>query len=1369
MKSTKKFLFILLAALCCVSLLTVSAFAAEEVASGTCGDNLTWVLDDEGTLTISGTGDMVIDGECGGDEPWNGYCESITTVVLDSGVEWVTPYAFGWCDNLRNVYISDTVDISYGVFACSPVENFVVDTDNPWLSVDEAGALLIYDGAVLYQIPAGMTGTYVLPSTVEGIWEYACYETGLSSVVFPESLTYIGSLAFAWSDLTEVEFPADLVSISYGAFLGCEDLTTITFEGDAPYFDANVFMYVTANATYPLSADGWNADALSQHGGELTWIPDGEVVAIEAADDIVTYVVGDTFDPDDIEIYATYDNGFRALLDASLLEMDTPSMDEAGRQTLTVTYGTFTADVVLAIHEERESVTVDPSLYPESEHEYMTDLDETQILTVPGAEELVLTFSQLTYTEDYYDNIYLYDARDTLIASYTGGEAAGVTVTVPGDTVKVQLVSDVSETDYGYSFESIKAVSLAHVGDASDVTVEATCTEDGYTGGVNCVYCGRLAGQAIHYALGHDYESVVTPATPEANGYTTHTCSRCGDTYTDSETMYGMIAFGECGNDATWSLTEEGVMTVSGTGEMWMYDDNYAPWYDYRDRIITLVIEEGITYIGDYAFARCYLIETVEIPDTVEAIGMEAFFDCDSLTEITIPASVSDLNLSFYGCDSLTAIWVDENNPYYCSDACGVVYNKDQTALVYAPDALTGAYTVSAATTNIYPQAFENCFELTSVTLPVGLEKISSYAFSCCFSLESIEIPDTVTLVEWGAFSSCSSLKSVKLSSGLSYIDNYLFCYCNALTEIVIPDGVTTIHSEAFTGCESLASVKLPSGLTDIGAGAFVGCTALTEIDIPDGVEEIRAYTFASSGLTTLVIPDGVTDIQDYAFEYCEDLTTVVMPASVEYIAYEAFLACESLTDVYYMGTEAQWNEILIESDNEPLTNANIHFNWNTEPEITKLENTASGVKVTWDAVDGAENYRLFVKTSKGWATVGTTTDTSLTYTGAKSGYAYTFTVRCLNAEGTAFTSFYNADGWKQTYVAQPAISKLENTASGIKITWNAVAGAGKYRVYAKTSTGWLNIGTTAGTSLTYTGAKSGYTYTFTVRALNSAGTAFVSSYNTTGLKQTYVAQPTISKLENTASGIKITWGAVNGAGKYRVFVKTSKGWATVGTTTGTSLTYTGTKSGYTYTFTVRALNSAGTAFVSSYNGTGWKQTYVAQPSISKLENTASGIKITWNAVSGAGKYRVFVKTSKGWATVGTTSGTSLTYTGAKSGYTYTFTVRALNSAGTAFVSSYNGTGWKQTYVARPSITKLTNTTSGINISWGAVNGAAKYRVFVKTSSGWKAIGTTTGTSFTWSGATKGVTYTFTVRCLNSAGTAYTSAFNSTGWSIKRT
>ncbi len=135
--------------------------------------------------------------------------------------------------------------------------------------------------------------------------------------------------------------------------------------------------------------------------------------------------------------------------------------------------------------------------YPESEHDYANNLDDIQIIRLPGADSITLTFSEDTELEYYYDKLYLYDGSGTLIRTFTGTQAAGVTLTVPGDTVKIRLVTDVSQSKYGYAFTSITATG---------------------TGA----------------ALGHEYEAVVTRPTPTAQGYTTHTCVRCGDSYVDS-------------------------------------------------------------------------------------------------------------------------------------------------------------------------------------------------------------------------------------------------------------------------------------------------------------------------------------------------------------------------------------------------------------------------------------------------------------------------------------------------------------------------------------------------------------------------------------------------------------------------------------------------------------------------------------------------------------------------------------------------------------------------------------------------------------------------------------------------------------------
>lgn len=176
----------------------------------------------------------------------------------------------------------------------------------------------------------------------------------------------------------------------------------------------------------------------------------------------------------------------------------------------------------------------------------------------------------------------------------------------------------------------------------------------------------------------------------------------------------------------------------------------------------------------------------------------------------------------------------------------------------------------------------------------------------------------------------------------------------------------------------------------------------------------------------------------------------------------------------------------------------------------------------------------------------------------------------------------------------------------------------------------------------------------------------------------------------------------------------------------------------------------------------------LATPRITKFENTASGIKLTWGKVFGAAKYRVFVKTSKGWTKLADTTATSYTYKKAKSGTKYTFTVRCMNAKATAATSSFNAAGWKTTFVSAPALPTLKNTKSGVQISWKKPAGAVKFRIFRKIGSGsWKYLADTTATKYVDKSAKKGVTYSYTIRCISANSKSYTSAYNTTGRKIK--
>ena len=165
------------------------------------------------------------------------------------------------------------------------------------------------------------------------------------------------------------------------------------------------------------------------------------------------------------------------------------------------------------------------------------------------------------------------------------------------------------------------------------------------------------------------------------------------------------------------------------------------------------------------------------------------------------------------------------------------------------------------------------------------------------------------------------------MPESITGIGVWAFYSCESLVNIRIPDSVTSIGSGAFSGCSSLSSVNIPEGVTSIGNSAFSDCCSLITINIPDSVTSIGGSTFYNcSSLKSVDIPDGVTNILDYAFYGCSSLTGLNIPSSVANIGYSAFDGCTSLQDVYYPGTEEQWQKIEISNYNEPLLNATIHF-----------------------------------------------------------------------------------------------------------------------------------------------------------------------------------------------------------------------------------------------------------------------------------------------------------------------------------------------------------------------------------------------------------------------------------------------------------
>ena len=349
-------------------------------------------------------------------------------------------------------------------------------------------------------------------------------------------------------------------------------------------------------------------------------------------------------------------------------------------------------------------------------------------------------------------------------------------------------------------------------------------------------------------------------------------------------------------------------------------------------------------------------------------------------------------------------------------------------------------------------------------------------------------------------------------------------------------------------------------------------------------------------------------------------------------------------------------------------------------PSISKLENTTGGIKLSWNKVSGAYGYRIYQKTSNGWKRFKDTTATSFTDSAVSANQTKTYTIRCIDSSGNTISGF-NSKGWSKKYTpVAPTISKLENTSSGIKLSWNKITGVYGYRLYYKTSSGgWKRFKDTTATSFTDSGVSPNRTETYTIRCIDKKGKT-ISGFNSKGWSKKYTpVAPTISKLENTSSGIKLSWNKIAGVYGYRIYQKTSNGWKRIKDTTATSFTDSAVSANQTKTYTIRCIDKNGKT-ISGFNSKGWSKKYIATtPKITKLTNTSNGVSVTWNKVTGVYGYRLYRKYAGGsWTRVKDTTSTSFTDSGAKKGKKVTYTVRCIDKKGNT-ISDYNKTGWSIT------------------------------------------------------------------------------------------
>lgn len=401
---------------------------------------------------------------------------------------------------------------------------------------------------------------------------------------------------------------------------------------------------------------------------------------------------------------------------------------------------------------------------------------------------------------------------------------------------------------------------------------------------------------------------------------------------------------GTCGDNVTWTI-EDGTLTISGEGAMKDYAWNESrPWKDYS--VSKIVIGEGVTRVGDYAFREMESVTSVTFPSTLKSVGDYAFSQV-SIAELTIPADWESLGeYAFNGCCELLTVTIPSNTKLtsipkgafcYCGKLSSVNLPDKITSIGVEAFREDGALVLTALPANLKTlgdYAFGNCTSLTTIDLGNKLETIGSGAFRECTNITSFTFPSTlktigdwafsetaitsldlpagVTTIENAAFNQCHGLTSIDLSfSGNISIGESAFCNCQNLESFKITGNLTSISGYLFDCDPLLSSVSVPDTVTSIGNNAFSGCGSLKSFTWPSSLTTVGGYAFSSSGIESTVIPanvtfgegtynnctklsqvtieDEVTAIPSYMFYHCDELKTVALPSSLTAIGEYAF------------------------------------------------------------------------------------------------------------------------------------------------------------------------------------------------------------------------------------------------------------------------------------------------------------------------------------------------------------------------------------------------------------------------------------------------------------------------------------------------
>jgi hypothetical protein len=893
------------------------------IGSGETGSSLIWLLSSDGTLTISGTGAMP-DYHHGDNIPWDALQSFITTVVIEEGVTYIGGWAF--CANYGNIT------------------------------------------------------SVTIPGSVTTIGTYAFYKcSGLTSVTIPGSVTTIGASAFSvFSGLTSVTIPGSVTTIEAYAFGGCSALTSVTIPGSVttigehafyscsgltnvfvgwempPAVPANIFREVPlSTATLHVldgmklnyeTAAGWSEFKAIEEDGEPTGLT-GILTWSLSSDGTLTIsgvgAMADYDNVDDVPWYAHKSSITTVVIEEGVTHIGSWAFHEHYNNITSVRIpGSVTTIGERAFGgcSGLTSVRIPGSVTTIGERAFegcsgLTSINIPASVTTIGSYAfqgcIKLIFIEVEAGNEFYssEDGVLFIENGNRLLQYPAGKA--------GDYIVPTDVTGIEEYAFGYC------------SGLTSITIPSSVT----TIGERAFYsCSGLTDVFVEWAMPRAVSTNIFEGIPLEN-VTLHVPAGTQSQYKEVEGWKGFKDYvgdgeltGETGH-LTWLLSSDGTLTISGEGAMADYDNvvvDDVPWYAYKSSITTVVIEEGVTHIGSWAFYEhyhnitsvripgsvttigerafggCSGLTSVRIPGSVTTIGARAFEGCSGLTSINIPASVTTIgSYAFQGCIKLTFIKVEAGNDFYSSkDGVLFIENGNKLLLQYPAGKSGTSYTIPTDVTGIEERAFADCSGLMSITIPSNVTTIGDYAFTYCTKLTDV-------FVEWTELFAVPTniFEEVPLQNVTLHV------FAGTQSQYEEAEGWKTFRFKATvadgepTGLEASGeagpltwSLSLGGTLTISGEGAMPN---YSNGNTPTW------YDYRSS-IKTVVIENGVTHIGARAFyEYYGNITSVTIPRSVTTIGALAFSRCSGLTSItvevendYYYSTDGV---LFIENGNKLL------------------------------------------------------------------------------------------------------------------------------------------------------------------------------------------------------------------------------------------------------------------------------------------------------------------------------------------------------------------------------------------------------------------------------------------------------------------